>query len=191
MIQPFIDLVKYNLRQGMVVCEVGCWVGESSVNWLPIVKGAGGKGVLVDHFIGNLNVSGGPHAYDPNSQAFKTLIEGLTTHNIMDTAIVLHGKSELMADYIPNESLDLVFIDANHGYSSVSKDIQMYTKKVRPGGIISGHDLDEWLNREYSPEEYEMDTHNGHHIGVARAVEEAFGRDRVNCPGNTVWWVRK
>lgn len=57
--------------------------------------------------------------------------------------------------YIPDESLDFVFIDANHDYSFVKEDIREWSKKVRKGGIISGHDY------------YNM--RNG---GVVQAVDE-------------------
>jgi predicted O-methyltransferase YrrM len=39
-----------------------------------------------------------------------------------------------------DESLDFVFIDANHDYEHVSEDIAAWSKKVRKGGIVSGHD---------------------------------------------------
>lgn len=38
------------------------------------------------------------------------------------------------------ESLDFVYIDANHNYDSIMQDIIQWTRKVRPGGIVSGHD---------------------------------------------------
>lgn len=41
-----------------------------------------------------------------------------------------------------DESLDFVYIDANHAYNYVKQDIQEWSKKVRIGGIISGHDYD-------------------------------------------------
>jgi len=39
-----------------------------------------------------------------------------------------------------DESLDFVYIDANHEYLFVLDDISMWSKKIRKGGIISGHD---------------------------------------------------
>ncbi len=39
-----------------------------------------------------------------------------------------------------DESLDFVFIDANHTYQYVKEDIELWTPKVRKGGIVSGHD---------------------------------------------------
>ena len=39
-----------------------------------------------------------------------------------------------------DESVDFVYIDANHELVHVTNDIVEWSKKVRPGGIVSGHD---------------------------------------------------
>jgi predicted O-methyltransferase YrrM len=39
-----------------------------------------------------------------------------------------------------DESLDAVFIDADHSYEAVKLDIQNWMPKVRRGGILAGHD---------------------------------------------------
>ena len=39
-----------------------------------------------------------------------------------------------------DESLDFIYIDANHEYSHVMEDLTEWHKKLRKGGIISGHD---------------------------------------------------
>jgi hypothetical protein len=39
-----------------------------------------------------------------------------------------------------DESLDFVYIDGNHEFQYVINDIYEWTKKVRKGGIIAGHD---------------------------------------------------
>lgn len=39
-----------------------------------------------------------------------------------------------------DESLDFVYIDAAHDYKSVSEDIREWSKKVKLGGIVAGHD---------------------------------------------------
>ncbi len=41
---------------------------------------------------------------------------------------------------IEDESLDLVWIDANHGYEWVRDDINAWFPKVKSGGIVSGDD---------------------------------------------------
>jgi len=39
-----------------------------------------------------------------------------------------------------DESLDFVYIDANHDYENAYKDIEAWSKKVTKGGIVAGHD---------------------------------------------------
>ena len=41
---------------------------------------------------------------------------------------------------IEDESLDFVYIDAMHNFDNVMMDIICWSKKVRKGGIVSGHD---------------------------------------------------
>lgn len=39
-----------------------------------------------------------------------------------------------------NEELDFVYIDGDHDFLHVTEDITFWSEKVRPGGIVSGHD---------------------------------------------------
>ena len=40
-------------------------------------------------------------------------------------------------------SLDLVFIDASNGRKALSENLRLWAPKVRPGGVLAGHDY--WL----------------------------------------------
>lgn len=86
----------------------------------------------------------------------------------------LHMTSKKAAGLIDDKSLDLVYIDADHGYESVMEDIRLWMPKVRPGGIISGHDYD------------------GHHSDVQRAVKESFKSFNVRMAANNLssWWKK-
>jgi predicted O-methyltransferase YrrM len=42
---------------------------------------------------------------------------------------------------IPNE-LDFVYIDGNHRYEYVKKDMELYFPKLKKGGILAGHDIE-------------------------------------------------
>lgn len=44
------------------------------------------------------------------------------------------------AKVIPDNSLDFVYLDANHEANAVMADILAWTPKVKKGGIICGHD---------------------------------------------------
>lgn len=39
-----------------------------------------------------------------------------------------------------NEQLDFIYVDARHDFCGVKEDIEMYWPKLRPNGIMAGHD---------------------------------------------------
>jgi hypothetical protein len=54
----------------------------------------------------------------------------------------VHRKlSEEAVGAFPNDSLDFVYIDANHEFNAVLQDIRGWFPKVRPGGVLAGHDF--------------------------------------------------
>jgi len=56
--------------------------------------------------------------------------------------IPIESTSEVASRSINDSSLDLVFIDANHSYEFVKKDIIKYTPKLKSTGLLTGHDID-------------------------------------------------
>lgn len=52
-----------------------------------------------------------------------------------------------------DEQLDFVYIDANHSYDSVIEDITQWSKKIKKGGIISGHD---YIRRKGQDQYYDV-----------------------------------
>jgi hypothetical protein len=47
-----------------------------------------------------------------------------------------------------DESLDFIYIDANHDFKYVIEDIFEWSKKIRKGGVIAGHDYFQFDSRE-------------------------------------------
>ena len=91
-----------------------------------------------------------------------------------DRAVFVERDSVDAAQSLANGFFDLVFIDADHTYDSVLKDIRAWAPKVRPGGILAGHDYG-W---EFP--------------GVVRAVQEfavATGWRLLTSNGN-VWFLK-
>lgn len=66
----------------------------------------------------------------------------LRTDFAADRRIVLHVDSEIAAMTTPDESLDFVFIDADHSYEGVRKDIRAWMSKLKRGALLAGHDYD-------------------------------------------------
>ena len=56
-----------------------------------------------------------------------------------DIHIINKLSMDAVKDFDDN-SLDFVYIDANHEWPYVTQDLFYWSKKVRPGGIVSGHD---------------------------------------------------
>ena len=89
----------------------------------------------------------------------------------VDRLHVMRGISWDMAMYVQEEELDFVFIDADHGYESVLKDIKAWTPKLKPGGVLSGHDSD-------------LPT-------VRQALDELLDSSWLRFAGDKVWYCYK
>jgi hypothetical protein len=65
-----------------------------------------------------------------------------------DRAIMIRADSYNGSLMFQNESLDFVYIDANHAYEYVREDIDYWYRKVRKGGYLMGHDYIamDWYN---------------------------------------------
>jgi hypothetical protein len=57
-----------------------------------------------------------------------------------DRGIMVRATSEIAANMFQDESLDFIFIDANHAYDFVVEDINLWFPKLKKGGVFSGHD---------------------------------------------------
>jgi len=53
--------------------------------------------------------------------------------------IIKKSSMEATGD-IPNLSLDFVYIDSDHRFKQTAEDIVEWSKKVRSGGVVAGHD---------------------------------------------------
>lgn len=58
----------------------------------------------------------------------------------MDKIELLEMDATMAASYIPDQSLDYIFIDGDHSYSAVVRDLDNYWDKVKTDGIFAGHD---------------------------------------------------
>lgn len=89
-----------------------------------------------------------------------------------DRRHVLRDPSTIAANYFADESLDFVFVDADHRYEQVKADLEAYRRKVRRGGIYTGHDYD------------------AAHPGVIQAVNE-FAADRsIDLGADSTWCIQ-
>lgn len=95
----------------------------------------------------------------------------LSKAGVADRAVLLRGDSVEMARHIPNTTLRFVYVDADHSYEGVKRDIEAWHMKLVPGGIMAFHD--------YESAQY----------GVKRAVTEFCKRNHFEVcllPENAV-----
>lgn len=91
----------------------------------------------------------------------KTKREALERIKGYDARLVDKPSLEAANDF-DDKSLDFVYIDASHLFDDVMMDIIMWSKKVRIGGIVSGHDYmrhsrhwkKEWAGLFYAVQSY-------------------------------------
>jgi len=94
--------------------------------------------------------------HNANYENVLKLMEPFTNYKI------LRGLTVQMSGHIPDNSVDLVYIDACHSYECVRDDINAYWDKLKSGGVMAFHD-------------YEMS-----HYGVKQAVAEFAYAKRLN-----------
>jgi len=95
-----------------------------------------------------------------------------------ERARFVQGDSLEVAEGLNNEMFDFVFVDADHSYSTVSADVRAWWPKVKPGGVLCGHD---WCNPA------------GPQWGVKRAVSE-FANSvgiPVSLDADYTWFIEK
>jgi len=76
---------------------------------------------------------------------------------------IIKGYSNEFVSFFPDNFFDFIYIDANHKYKEVKKDIELWYPKLKSGGLFSGHDYLDRLDPECD-------------FGVKSAVDE-FGKN--------------
>ncbi len=95
-----------------------------------------------------------------------------------DRRRILQMNSEKASRHVADGELDFVFIDADHSAAAVAKDLRLWARKVRRGGLICGHD--------YKHEGFPQ-------WGVARAVDEYAKKvsQTVELGADWTWFLKK
>jgi hypothetical protein len=84
---------------------------------------------------------------------------------------VIEKPSLQAAEQVKDASLDFVFIDADHSYEACLSDINAWLPKVRPGGLLCGHDF---MQPDFP--------------GVEQAVREYFGKEFGKAERHDYMW---
>jgi hypothetical protein len=124
--------------------EVGTFKGEFSKK---ILENWSGTLYMVDVW----RALGEEYTDMSNHGRFEIDIFGEAIKNISgheDRGIMVRASSQIASNMFQDNSLDFVYIDANHAYDFVKQDIELWYPKVKKGGYLWGHDyIDlDWYN---------------------------------------------
>jgi predicted O-methyltransferase YrrM len=132
--------VVERLSDGAHVVEVGAWLGKSTA-YLAVEILNSGKAIrfdVVDWFQGS-----------PECDAVGATVPDQRAHFDANLAPVRHIIRDVHAEpsveaakRYRDGSLDFVFIDAAHATDSALADLEAWWPKLRPGGMLAGHDAD-------------------------------------------------
>ena len=192
--------------ESLRILEVGSWAGGSAVLWArSITRYNNGKGVVFcidpwQPYLGGQNHS----LYKKMDTALKKgTIVNLFYHNINysgfgDKIIAIRGFSDDCLPALKNGQFDIVYIDGDHSYRSVVKDLTNAKSLCKENGILCGDDLElQYPGTDKQALELNIDkdfvidpaTSAWFHPGVTKAVWGIFGQE-VSCYDG-FWAMRK
>lgn len=155
---------------GSKFVEVGSWKGKSAA-YLAVEIINSKKNILLDCI--DTWKGSAEHAHDSyikSNSLYELFIKNISSLSSVINPIRMDSVSA--SKQYENNSIDFVFIDANHEYTYVKKDIESWFPKVKVGGIIAGHDYrNGWGD-------------------VDRAVDEFF-KDKTFLKSESCWIYEK
>jgi predicted O-methyltransferase YrrM len=177
----------------MVIVEVGSWKGGSTAVLAHVARDHGGRVFAVDHWRGNPGVL--HHAQAGELDVLSLFRRNLRALGLGDVVYPLVMPSAVAAELFPPATADLIFLDGDHRYHAVRDDLKHWHGKLRPGGLLCGHDSEAFYGC-LSPEDQrrvdehrEEDTVGPLHPGVVRALYDAFADAHRIVSGTTIWYL--
>ena len=163
------SFVKTELGEYLNIVEIGSYCGASTQ-------------IIANNFInGKINAVDPWQSYTEEGNTYYLNRQALELQEaeIIFDKIIINYKNIIKnkcssidyANKIEDESVDFVYIDGNHQYTSVIEDIKIWYPKVKKNGIISGHD-------------WSWDT-------VRKAVLDSFNNKMPNALFEDTSWLYK
>jgi predicted O-methyltransferase YrrM len=166
--QDIYDFAIDKFSDGAKFVEIGGWFGRSSCYMGERILQSNKKITLytIDLWNHGGHTSMG-HAETIKNRggsmlsAFRSYIEEAGVQHIVNP---IQGNSNQVHENFENESLDFIYIDGDHSWTGVKNDITLWWPKLKPGGIMAGHDYFEY----------------GKYTDAGRAVDYCFNLDNRN-----------
>ena len=131
-----------NKFNNAIFIEIGAWKGKSAVFMAEEIKKSG-KNIefyTIDLFeytpeYNQYKKKGDNHSF------YEEFMENINP--LKDFIKPIKGKSFEEANNFQDNSIDFLFVDGDHSYKGVKKDLESWFPKIKNAGIIAGHDYTE------------------------------------------------
>tara|TARA_Y100000004_G_scaffold968_1_gene1297 strand:- start:460 stop:1035 length:576 start_codon:yes stop_codon:yes gene_type:complete len=124
--------------------EVGVWKGRSIcfLGQLLKIKQKKPRVFAIDSFKGSTDEEKHIKEVEQLGGSLLPLFkENLKKLSLEDLIEPIEADSAEAANLFEDGSVSILFIDANHSYEGVLKDLEAWYPKISKGGLISGHDI--------------------------------------------------
>lgn len=132
------DALLNFLEKKTKVCEIGVFKGEFSKKIYKTIEPS--ELHLIDIFDGMM-CSGDK---DGNNIEWTNLNEEYeklkVTYESIPNVHIHKGKSDIILNNFIDDYFDIIYIDGDHTYEGVKIDMEVSYRKVKPRGMICGHD---------------------------------------------------
>lgn len=125
--------------------EVGIWKGKSFASVMPVLLELNYQNIYaVDHFLGQPDLRDTVHSDASKLDLYQIFTDNMSKLGYNGKYKVLKMNSVEAAGQFLDNSLDVVFIDADHSYEAFNADLGAWIPKIKSGGTICGHDYPGW-----------------------------------------------
>lgn len=138
-----------------ILVEIGAYLGQTTVFMAKVLEILGKRVPIlsIDPFE---RVQ--PDPLNPQG-IYPMYLSNIRTHHVDDICLPLVAFSEHAAPVVP-DCIGVLVVDGGHHYPVVARDLELYGRKVRPGGLVF------------------VDDYGPCYPGVIRAVDEYFTPDQ-------------
>lgn len=133
-----VDFIKQTLTEEIVGCEVGVCLGPTSKYIMENLKNVK-KLYCVDSYPEYVDWNGIIMNREKQDAMKQFAYENLKDHH--DRIEFVYDLSSNFAKTMSENSLDFVFVDADHSYKGALDDFKAYFPLVKKGGVFAGHDF--------------------------------------------------
>lgn len=131
-----IEKVTGRSATDMKAVEVGCFAGESA-----LIFGYHFRHIYCVDPWNNLPRSEMDEKYINRREDMNVVEKAFDKRmSVLDNFSKVKQTSTVAAQIFDDKSFDFVYIDADHRYRSVIRDIEAWLPKIKTGGFIGGHD---------------------------------------------------